>query len=215
MRTSTLVNMAVLCLLVFTALALSYETSWLREVDLSILHALRELESSGLTSFFRMITHMGSTLGILVVTLLAVLWSVYKRRWLDALHVVVAVVGSWQLNNLLKHLFQRPRPDILHLAEADGFSFPSGHAMIGISTYAVLAFLISRAVRGAGGPTTVAVAFGLLILLIGLSRIYLGVHYPTDIAAGYAAGTIWLCLCAAARRALAPRFQQPASQTLR
>jgi len=193
----------ILCVLIFAALAVSYESPWLSETDQAILDALREMESGGLTSFFLAITFLGSTAGILVVSLLAVVWSAYRRRWLDALTMFVAVVGTWLLNMLLKNLFQRPRPDMLHLAEADGFSFPSGHAMIGLATYAALAFLISRAVKGTGMQAAVAAIFGLLILLIGLSRNYLGVHYPSDIVAGYAAGIVWLCICAVARRAAA------------
>jgi len=196
-----------ICALVFAPLAISYESLWLSELDRSILQGLREMERDGLTGFFLAVTFLGSTVGILLVTLLAVVWSSFRGRWLDALTVFVAVVGSWLLNTLLKNLFQRPRPDILHLAEADGFSFPSGHAMIGISTYAVLAFLIGRAVKGTGTKTAIAVFFGLIILLIGLSRNYLGLHDPTDIVAGYAAGIAWLCVCTCARRAAEPHIR--------
>ena len=206
MRTRRFVIVIAWCVLVFTFLAISYESPWLSELDQSILQALREMENGELTSFFLTVTFLGSTVGILLVTLLAVIWSVYRRSWFDAVHMFVAVVGAWLLNSLLKNLFQRPRPDILHLAEADGFSFPSGHAMIGLSAYAVLAYLIGRTVKGKGMQAAVAVTFALLILLIGLSRNYLGVHYPTDIVAGYAAGGVWLVLCAVSRRTAESRM---------
>ncbi|MBO3271856.1 phosphatase PAP2 family protein [Hymenobacter defluvii] len=115
---------------------------------------------------------------------------VRRHRWYSLLVPVVAL-GSITLNLLLKNFYHRPRP-LLPLVSASGLSFPSGHAMISASFYGLLIYLtythIARPALRWGLMTGLAV----LILLIGLTRVYLRVHYATDVLAGYAAGIVWL-----------------------
>ncbi|MMZ66269.1 putative undecaprenyl-diphosphatase YbjG [compost metagenome] len=99
----------------------------------------------------------------------------------------------WVLNTLIKEILQRERPSLQHLVEAGGYSFPSGHAMISMGFFGTIfaIWTIERKIRGRSLFLPCALGV-LLILLIGLSRVYLGVHFPTDIVGGYIAGIIWL-----------------------
>jgi membrane-associated phospholipid phosphatase len=115
------------------------------------------------------------------------------RRWLFLGSWLAAVAGSAVLNHLLKQLFERPRPYFKHpLLVETSYSFPSGHAMESFVVYGMLAYFAVLALRT--WESRVAVVFGtaLLVVLIGFSRMYLGVHYFSDILAGYAAGGVWL-----------------------
>jgi membrane protein DedA with SNARE-associated domain/membrane-associated phospholipid phosphatase len=146
-----------------------------------------------LTTFFLIVTALGSIeamvlLGVVVATFLA--WG---RRWLFLGSWLAAVAGSAFLNHVLKGLFERPRPHFEHpLLVESSFSFPSGHAMESFVVYGMLAYLAVLALRSWESRVAVVFEAALLVVLIGFSRIYLGVHYFSDVLAGYAAGGVWL-----------------------
>ncbi len=138
---------------------------------------------------------IGSTQIVIVieVALLAFLLLVPRLRW-EPLLLLVATGGSALLNILLKNLFRRERPDINRLAEEYSFSFPSGHSMGAFALYGILAYILWRIIRPLPLRIAALVLCILLTLTIGLSRIYLGVHYPSDVIGGYAASGAWLAL---------------------
>jgi membrane protein DedA with SNARE-associated domain/membrane-associated phospholipid phosphatase len=146
-----------------------------------------------LTTFFLIVTALGSIeamvlLGVVVATFLA--WG---RRWLFLGSWLAAVAGSAFLNHVLKGLFERPRPHFEHpLLVESSFSFPSGHAMESFVVYGMLAYLAVLALRSWESRVAVVFEAALLVVLIGFSRMYLGVHYFSDVLAGYAAGGVWL-----------------------
>lgn len=181
---------AVASLYLFAGLAENVVERDSQALDDAVLYGLRQYQSPWLDSVMYGISFMGSeAVAILLVLLLAVFGV--QRRWGAALSLMVVTVGAQLLNNVLKDLFQRTRP-----APVDGFiaaqawSFPSGHAMVSAAFYLFLAYVAWRLLRG---PLRGLVTGGLitLVLLIGLSRLYLGVHYLTDVAAGYVAGAFW------------------------
>lgn len=142
------------------------------------------------------ITSLG---GITVLSLMTILVTVYlllDRRWPIAIFVFSSVLTGWLASTLLKILVARPRPDIVpHLVEVSDLSFPSGHAMVSAVTYLTLGALLARTQRY---PSTRIFVMGtgvFLAVIIGLSRIYLGVHYPTDVLAGWCAGALWALGC--------------------
>ncbi|WP_225998901.1 phosphatase PAP2 family protein [Paenibacillus sp. BJ-4] len=140
------------------------------------------------------ITSFGSfRISLLVALGVAVLCWVYFRSKTYSFAVIGSFTAMWGLNALIKEILQRERPALQHLVEAGGYSFPSGHAMISMGFYGTLFAIwgIERKIHNR--PLFLPCVLGtLLILLIGLSRVYLGVHFPTDIAGGYLAGIIWL-----------------------
>jgi undecaprenyl-diphosphatase len=152
----------------------------------------------------RWLQHVGLDIsalgGAAVLTLMTVLVSGYlllQRRYNATLLLLVAAIGGVLLNKGLKAYFGRERPDIVpHLSEVSSASYPSGHSMISSIIYLTLGVMLARSVKSRRLRVYfVSVALG-LSLLIGLSRIFLGVHYPTDVVAGWAAGTAYAILCA-------------------
>lgn len=153
--------------------------------------------SRGLTQAAIIITHLGSAGPELAVTLLIGGLLVFKFRqvW-DAVILVSALVGGWVLNITLKAIFHRTRPEIQHLVDVGGYSFPSGHAMVALSFYGMLGYLIWLNLRKRSKPAWYIIVLTVLVIgTIGASRVYLGVHYPSDVLAGFAAGGVWLMAC--------------------
>jgi undecaprenyl-diphosphatase len=149
------------------------------------------------------ITALGSAavLGLAVVGVAVFL--LLQGAWRIAVFVVVAASGGWLLNHLLKALFGRARPDIVpHLREVMTLSFPSGHAMTSAAVYLTLGALLMRIAKRRLTKFYCMGAAMLLTALVGASRVYLGVHYPTDVLAGWLLGLSWALLCWLVERAL-------------
>jgi membrane-associated phospholipid phosphatase len=117
-----------------------------------------------------------------------------KHRWYS-LRIPVVAIGSVSLNLIMKWLFGRPRPTLVHLTEVTGLSFPSGHAMMSFSFYGLLIYLILEKVGNRFIKYSLSFSLLVLMHLIGLSRVYLHVHYASDVLAGFSLGTIWLIIC--------------------
>jgi len=144
----------------------------------------------------RDVTALGSA-PVLLIFVVAVAGALAARRQYHALGFLLAAsAGGILVNNLLKGLFARPRPDLaLRLTDVRSLSFPSGHAMQSAIIYLTLAAFLARFVQ-ARALKIYFVAFAFLLsLLIGVSRVYLGVHYPSDVLAGWCAGLAWALLC--------------------
>lgn len=154
---------------------------------------LRALQGDALTAFFISISKLGDTSTFMAVFFLAAAYFFlrYRNKW-QVFLLFVSLLGAWLLNSLVKWLIQRPRPELEYLIEASGYSFPSGNAMVSIAFYGMIAYLLWRHRGNHLLATLLPIAIGLIILLIGLARIYLGVHYPSDIVAGFALGGAWL-----------------------
>jgi undecaprenyl-diphosphatase len=145
---------------------------------------------------FSLITFMGNTLIISGGTVLIGLWLTKEKHWSQLRLLLATVGGAALLNVVLKNIFLRSRPDNpLAFIRETGFSFPSGHAMVSIAFYGVLVFLIFPNLKSWVGKTLLIIGWIALFGLIGFSRLYLGVHYLTDVLAGWSAGLMWLLLC--------------------
>ncbi|HEY8400755.1 MAG TPA: phosphatase PAP2 family protein [Cytophagaceae bacterium] len=116
-----------------------------------------------------------------------------KHKWYS-IKVPVVALGSISLNIILKIFFSRPRPVLPHLSEASGLSFPSGHAMMSFSFYGLILYLVWVGVQHKLLKYSLVLFLIVLIMVIGLSRVYLRVHYATDVIAGFALGIIWLII---------------------
>lgn len=149
-----------------------------------------------LTGLSSNISLFGNAYVITALSALIIGWWAWKRNWSLAAGMLASVAGGGALNFLLKAVFQRPRPDLptvtLHLAD---FSFPSGHAMISLIFYGFLAFVLIRNTRSISRRWLISLCAALIPLVVGLSRLVLGVHYPSDVLAGWLAGATWLTLC--------------------
>ena len=148
----------------------------------------------------------GIVLWMLVIVSSVFLWQT-KHRWSVAV-LLIGVIGGSFLNEALKVAFGRPRPgDVLHLDAVSSLSFPSGHAMVSLITYGSVAYLVARLEPTPRLRRTTWLVTSIIILAIGISRLYLGVHYPSDVIAGFLAGLAWLAFVASGVTAV--RFFSP------
>jgi len=142
------------------------------------------------------ISALGGFAVLALVTLFAVGYLLTLNKWRNALMLLVATLGGTAISEGLKMGFNRPRPDLVaHIVETTSMSFPSGHAMLSAVTYLTLGALIARTQEKRSLRGYVLGAAILVTLLIGLSRIYLGVHWPTDVLAGWCLGAAWALIC--------------------
>jgi undecaprenyl-diphosphatase len=202
-RLRTALFAAGAALLAFFALAWSVSSGQLLAFDRALLVAFRNardpLDALGpywLERVFQDLTSLGSFTGlsIIVAIVFGFLWLDAKRH--AALLVLLSAASGALLSTLLKAAFERPRPDLIpHLTEVSSASFPSGHAMLSATIYLMLGVLIARVQTMPGlriYPILVAIA---LTVMIGVSRVYLGVHWPSDVVAGWIVGAVWALLC--------------------
>lgn len=170
-------------------------------LDRAALVALSEIRSEPMDTVMRTLTFLGSTawIGALAVTVGGgLLWFRYYRALSQ---VLLACLGSWALMLVLKPLIGQRRPDFIQpLIEASGFAFPSGHALMATAAYLTLALVTRRHLRHRHARFFVPVFACLLALVIGGSRAYLGVHYPSDALGGILLGIFWTALLEAAMR---------------
>jgi len=164
--------------------------------DQTVATTIHELRTPALTTFFLVVTALGSIEAIAVVSLGGAVVFGAWRRWLLFWTWVITTGGSVMLLLLLKALFARPRPYVKEpLLLETYYSFPSGHAMEAIVLYGMLAYLAVLALRTWRARAAIVFGTSLLVLLIGFSRLYLGVHYFSDVVAGFTAGGVWLSTC--------------------
>jgi len=166
------------------------------KVDTRLADWLHEHASPDLTTFFEAVTRLGNVSTLLVVVLLtsAVLW---RKGWIAELQLLVlAGVGAEIITVGLKHGFQRDRPFFSDpLATESSYSFPSGHASVSLAVYGTLGFIAARHLGSRRAQFAVLAGTTVLVLLIGFSRLYLGVHFLSDVIAGYSLGIAWVALC--------------------
>jgi undecaprenyl-diphosphatase len=161
--------------------------------DGAVRNGVHSFASPGLTWFFRFVTEFGSET-FLIPFGAFVLWRLAAAgRRHAAILFAVAVVGAEALDFVLKLLFHRPRPEVFFGFTAPRtYSFPSGHALLSACFFGVLAALVTARMASHAQSFAVWATAATATLLIGLSRVYLGVHYPSDVLAGYAAAVIWI-----------------------
>lgn len=180
--------------------------------DKSVLMIFRDpaapatpLGPSWLVEAARDITALGSfsVLGLLVTAV--VLQLVLTGKWRVGLFILVSVIGGTVASNTLKAIFDRPRPNLTAAVHVFTASFPSGHATLSAVTYLTIGVLLAR--HEPRWPPRVLYLAGAVFLagIIGFSRVYLGVHYPTDVIAGWSLGTAWALLCLIVASALGLR----------
>ncbi|CAM4072034.1 phosphatase PAP2 family protein [Mesobacillus thioparans] len=161
--------------------------------DQEFIDMVQGLQAEWLTVIMGFFTYIGSTRFIVILTIVAFffLFNVLKHR-MEIFILLSVVFCTPILNRFLKLYFHRARPDLNRLIEIGGYSFPSGHAMNAFSFYSILAFLLWRHVPTRLGRIAVIISSSVMILAIGISRVYLGVHYPSDILGGFLASGLWI-----------------------
>ena len=193
---------AAVLIIFFAVLAWAVVLNKTVAFDYAVIHFIRQFSNPYLTSVMKSITFFGNT-GTLYVLVPAIvmLFLLARRPISEPLILTVSTLGGWLLIEALKLLFHRARPGDNPLVPASGFSFPSGHSLMSIVVYGCLALIIySYFRRSSSIRALIALVAVVFIIMIGISRIYLGVHYPTDILGGYAVGLAWLNICFFAKK---------------
>jgi undecaprenyl-diphosphatase len=203
-----------------TAAAALMLLSWLgREIlsgvapalDDPVRSAVHGYASPRLTAFMRAMSLYGGPTWLTAIGLLLALGFLIKRWHRGAVLLVITMAGGGLLNTLLKQSFARVRPEaFFDYPLPASHSFPSGHAFFSASFFGTIAVLLTDRVRSRAVQLSVWVIALFLVLLIGLSRIYLGVHYPSDVLAGYAAATVWVAAVAFGDRIVSHRRRRRA-----
>jgi undecaprenyl-diphosphatase len=173
--------------------------------DASIIGLVRAPQLNGVLAPLRWITDLGSTAAVAAVAIVSALLGPLIGTWRSGLGGAMAITLASLGNSAFKVGIARERPSLLEPVIVEhGFSFPSGHSALGMVAYGVLAVVVSRSPLPRAVRLPIVVALGLLVGLIGLSRIWLGVHYPTDVLAGWAAGAVVVLVYAAVTRPWSP-----------
>lgn len=193
------------------ALAVLVSTGLSDPVDAGITAAVRSPELSALLSPLQGITELGSTRAVLIVAVLTLALALAIGPWLRGVAGALTMVLVSVLNSSLKLAIARERPELLEaIIQERGYSFPSGHAALGMVAYGILAVVIGRSRLPRAVRAGLIGALLLLVLLIGLSRVWLGFHYPTDVLAGWIAGAVIVLLYASLTRTVS---REPAEAT--
>lgn len=180
----------VLCLILFSIICygvLSYDSL---VIDTKVYSFItNNIMNDGLTPIIKAITELS---GVAFTVLAGVLIFMFckKNRWF----ITIDLVGVTLVNQVIKHIIRRPRPNVLRLVEESGYSFPSGHSMVSMAFYGIIIYLVYKNVSNKYLKWILIILLSLLILSIGFSRIYVGVHYFTDVAGGFLLGLAYLII---------------------
>lgn len=159
----------------------------LKPFDLKIISYIQSLENEYLTVFYKMITIIADTYQSAIITILLVTFLYFKKHYREALFLAITMTTCGLAMPLLKNIFRRERPNFYRLIEISGYSFPSGHTTSATTMYLTLAIILLSIMKKLNKYFVFSIAV-LGIVIIGSSRIYLGVHYPTDVMAGICLG---------------------------
>jgi undecaprenyl-diphosphatase len=189
--------------------------------DKAVLLAFREAGNTAqpigpdwLPYVARDVTAIGGATVLVMLTFAAIGYLLLRRKLAAALFITASVVGGTVLSSLLKNMFERSRPDVVpHLMEATSASFPSGHSMLAMVTYLTLGAVLAEVHADRRFKVYILGWAVFLSLLVGWSRVYLGVHWPTDVLGGWSLGSAWALTCGIVAVALQRRgVIEPASE---
>lgn len=177
-------------IILFLILTVFVKTGKTLGIDNAIYNFIISFQNDKLTYFIKFITKFANVKSIIIIV---ILFLIIKRNFIGIIPTIVAIDVEI-LNLVLKFILKRDRPNILQLISVDNYSYPSGHAMISMGVYGCFIYLIYKYVDNKKIKICSIVLLSLLILLIGFSRIYLGVHYFSDIVGGFIISICYLII---------------------
>ena len=176
-----------IAVLVFIGVAVGVQTGYLDGFDDAVRYRVYSIRNEKLTMFWKFITHSGDSEIVIMLGIVLLLVKSLRNKY--GVKFAIAALSSTAIYQGMKYIFQRPRPDIaLRLIEESEYSFPSGHSMNCLVSYGILAYLLLRYCENRKLAKLLSIGLGLIIILIGLSRVYVGVHFPTDVIGGWSLG---------------------------
>ena len=184
-------SLSTFCLFIF--LSFTYNSYYLQAIDVYVVEGVPSLRNDLMTEFMFLLAWVGGTRVMAVLTLCLMLFLVYKEKRIKAALLPALVMGGTAILNVVaKQLINRSRPDINYLLDQPGFSFPSGHTMAAVSLCGLCIYLLCKNMRAGAARLSLIVAASILVILMGISRMYLGVHFFTDIVGGVLFSFTWV-----------------------
>lgn len=159
--------------------------------DVAVLKYLHNDKNPTVFLIMKVISFIGSGTFLFPVVAITFIYNLYKKKYYISKLLILSSLGSWVLNYVLKLLFNRTRPLEFFLVEQRGLSYPSGHSMVSMSMYLTFAYLLCKKSNFAHKKKLIFTLAVIGVVLMGMSRIYLGVHWPTDIIGGFIMGYIF------------------------
>ncbi len=180
----------------FIELTEGLKNELLPQYDQAITDYIISFRNPALTKYFVFVTNVGDFYGYLIVVAISTFIAIVVfKQWKPVVQTILVLLLASVSNMILKRFIDRARPGIEHLVSVETLSYPSGHAMSAMAFYGFVAYLFFKFKLNRFLKISIIAFLIFLILSIGISRIYLGVHYPSDIAGGYIAGFIWVIFC--------------------
>jgi len=181
-------------------------------VDRAVLLWVARLRTPRLTGIMVDLTALGSPTLVTLFTVVTFAILIVLRDRRAALHLAVASAGTWVLTSATKGVIEKARPtEVEHLVQVSGYSYPSGHSLAAAALYLTIAIVAGTRLRTVSAKAVLIASTALLVALVGISRVYLGVHYPSDVLSGSALGTAWALILAAITALAAARRNPPGS----
>lgn len=162
--------------------------------DVKVLEFIHNVRNPQILSIMKFISFIGSEKFLLPVTAMVIAYTLIKKNYYVSKLLLISTLGSYLLNYLLKQVFHRVRPLVFFLVNQGGYSYPSGHSMVTMTLYSTIAFLLGKKVEDSRNKKLIHIIAFVMICLMGISRLYLGVHWPTDVIGGFLAGYIFYYL---------------------
>ncbi|WNS76777.1 phosphatase PAP2 family protein [Bacillus sp. DTU_2020_1000418_1_SI_GHA_SEK_038] len=180
---------------IFIYFALAVRSGEPLRFDQNVNSFLLSLFKENSYPFFKALNLIGSSKGIGLIALAVILLLWMKKRDYVGMAVFTLTIATGALlNDYVKDTTARPRPEIEHIVHVKSFSFPSGHAMMGVVLYVLIAYFLVSNIQSRAGKWLVMFLAILMIIMLGVSRIVLQVHYPSDVVSGYALGLAWVLM---------------------
>lgn len=179
----------IITLIIFIILSYLVFNNYLITIDNNTHTYLVSIRNNILTNIFLIITNLANPYFLIILNIILLI-SIKKKK--IPLLISLNLICSFLINQTTKLIFAKPRPININIIEESGFSFPSGHSMISLAFYGFITYLIYQRLNNKKHKRILIISFILIILLIGLSRIYLGVHYLSDVIGGFLLGIIYL-----------------------
>ena len=180
---------AIICSCIFIYICTILNKDEIIYLDHIVYNFISKFINNTTTKIFTTITHFGSAPLIIVFFIISIFLIKDKKKNIVFL---ISILGITAINQALKFYFERPRPDVYVLAQASGYSFPSGHSMCSLAFYGFLIYLLIKSKYDFKVKMIGSILLSVLIFFIGISRIYLGVHYTTDVIAGFSFSIVYL-----------------------
>ena len=180
----------IILLLIFIGFTYFVVTNNITKFDDIIYNSIFSIRNNFWDFLLKTITILGNTIPIICIVIILLLKLDKKNQYILGITTIATVLS----NTIIKHIIMRPRPDHLRLIKQGGYSYPSGHSMIGVAVYGFLIYYCMKNIKDKKLKIISILLLSLLIIGIGISRIYVGVHFPSDVLAGYSLALLILII---------------------